>query len=688
MRFFFLFTLLIIGFEIESFAQKELIARKTSSPPIIDGIIQKNEWNVTDSAIQFIQLEPLKGAPASELTITFLLYDKKNLYFGFKCFDKDPSSIVANILTRDKVGPSEDAILILLDTYLDKRSAFAFAINSLGTQTDFRVGDDGSSFDINWDAQWLSAAQKTSWGWSAEIAIPFSSMSYDASLATWGINFGRVIRKNSETVYWSGSLNDNYRISQGGLLTNLELPVREHFFAITPYSTLRFEDSDLTGVHNKWRPDIGVDGFYRITSNLMANLTVNPDFATVEGDQEKINMTRWELRFPEKRLFFLEGNELFSTRIRTFYSRRIGDIDYGGKLTGKIKDYNISLIGVRSVADTANNEPAATFSVLRMKKDILKSSTLGVTIADKSWEEGFSRSFSTDYVLNLGNAWKLTGQVVGSFPGKLKTHSAYFVRVAKESNIYHIHVRYSDIGTNFRENVDKTGFVHDEDMKVIDSDLSYKWWLEKSIFKYINLSSRNNIFWSHQNTLRSWNVTESARFYFSNKFNIDFSYNNEFKLYEKKYYNHKYITELGYNTDEWASAKVNYSWGENYKSDFNRLQARVRVKPTKKMSLEYLLDKLEYSPDTNENSTTLNILIADYNFTRDLWIRVLAQNNSGNDRVYFYGLFGWRFQPPFGALYLIYLSDRMDIPLSNDQQESRIFFIKLSYQFGKRKKNR
>ncbi|GAI61775.1 unnamed protein product, partial [marine sediment metagenome] len=220
------------------------------------------------------------------------------------------------------------------------------------------------------------------------------------------------------------------------------------------------------------------------------------------------------------------------------------------------------------------------------------------------------------------------------------------------------------------------------DMRELDSDITYKWWFDNPVIKYLDIRTYNNIFWNHQGTLRSWDITEKVRLYLQNRFSMDISYNNEFKLYEKKYYNHKYSAELGYNTDEWASSSVNYTWGINYDRDFTLWEINARVKLTENLSLEYSLYKLDYSPDLLKNSTTINILTADYNFTRDLWIRVLAQNNSGEDRIYFYGLFGWRFKPPFGALYLIYTSDRFELPFTYTKQESNILYLKFSYQFG------
>ena len=669
-------------FLTEGMAQKSIEARITNTPPRIDGFLSPGEWSQADSAVGFTQLEPAKGQPASEPTVVYVLIDESHIYLGFKCMDITPSSIVANVSRRDNLEKSDDAVFVILDSYHDNRSGFVFQMNPIGTQTDLRVVDDGRETDINWDTQWRGAARKTDFGWTAEMAIPFSGISYNNTLDTWGINFGRIIRKNFETAYWSGNLSNDFRISQGGELTGLSFLEKETLLTLTPYSTFRHEDSDVTGNHDRGFLDFGGDASYHITTSLIANLTINPDFATVEGDQEEINLTRWELEFPEKRLFFLEGNELYDTRIQTFYSRRAGDIDYGGKVVGKMGDYTISAIAVKSPEDTSLNSPYSTFSTLRLKRDILESSTLGFTFVNKGWQNGSTRSLSADYVLNLGETWKLTGQFVASAPGDFWKSTAYFLRFATETNIYHFHVRYSDTGENFKENVNQTGFINDDDMQEVDSDLEYTFWLDQSFIKYIAMEAKNNIFWNHQGTLRSWNLTPACKIYLRNRFSLELGYNNEFKLDEKEYYNHIYNFEFGYNTDEWASADIELNWGRNYDRDFFLAGAKVQTRLFEKLALGYKLNHLTYDPDPESDNTIINILSVDYNFTRDLWFRLLAQNNSGESRFYIYGLFGWRFQPPFGALYLIYTTDDIHASWSDTKQKNQILFLKFSYQFN------
>ena len=678
---------IIISIGFNSFSQKSVESFFVQSPPVIDGFVIEDSWHVTDSATDFIQMEPAKGAPASEKTVVYITYDNEKVYFGIKCYARDPSRIVAKVQARDALSKNDDLISILLDTYQDKRSAFGFFVNPLGVQIDMKVADDGRTRDINWDTEWESAAVRTSDGWSAEVAIPFQSITYNRKISEWGINFGRVIRLNFETSYWSGELNDDFRVSQGGLLTGLNLPAKKKIVELTPYVTLRYEDSDETNIHGKVVPQAGLDAHLNISSNVVSHLTYNPDFATVEGDQEKINMTRWELSFPEKRLFFLEGNELLKTRIKTFYSRRIGDIKFGGKINGKIKDFSFYAMNSQTKpdsivkTDTTIQIPTANYTTVKVKKDILNSSTIGFTYVDKKWEGNYTSSASLDFMLNLGKTWKISGQWVTSFPGDMMPSSAYFLRVARESNIYHYHIRYSYTGKNFKKNVNQTGFVREDDMKEIDADITYRWWFDGWL-KYINLGTYNNVFWSTENVLRSWYLTQRARMYLKSRFSFDFSYNNEYKLYEKKYYNHRYGAVAGYNTDEWSSASIAYYTGVNFDRNFNWFKADARVKLFKKLSLTYSFNKLDYYPDPRLNSTIINIVSVDYNFTNDLWVRVFAQNNTRNDKIYFYGMFGWRFQPPFGAVYLIYNSDNFEDPILGTRSNNDVIFLKASYRIG------
>jgi hypothetical protein len=649
------------------------------SPLTIDGIFESEKWMNADSASNFVQMEPQPGEAASEKTVAYFGHDGNKIYAAIKCYQSTP--VIAKNQSRDALSKEDDIIALYLDTNNDNRSVYAFFVNPLGTQIDIKINDDGRNMDINWDTEWKCESKIYDWGWCAEIEIPFKSLKYKKGIENWGLNFGRVIRSNFETSSWSGPLTDDFRISQGGDASGIKTPGSKMKVSIFPYLSI----FKTTG--EDWNADGGGDIRWQISPNVSFNGTINPDFATVEADQQQINLTRYELRYPEKRLFFQEGNDMYNTRIKTFYSRRISDIDFGGRLNGKIGKTQFNVLNVKTpdLSTDSIYDPAKYFTAARAKVDILKSSTLGLTFVDKSWSNGFSRSVSLDYIMNLGKLWKITGQFVGSTSdisqdakNVFRDNSAWFMRFARENNIYHIHYRYAEIGKNFQENVNQTGFVTDDDRREMDSDITYKWWLRNNTFEYINLQSFNNVFWSLETgDLRSWYFTNSANFYFKNKMNFRYAYNNEYKLYEKDFYNHKHTFTLGYNTDEWSYALLSYTNGYNFDRNFNLITGGGQIKLFQNLSLSYTANLLEFSPDTDNNSTFINVVTANYNFTKDLWLKLFAQNNTKNENIYVYGLMGWRFKPPFGALYLIYSHDKYDE--NTDNPNSNNFFVKLTY---------
>lgn len=211
----------------------------------------------------------------------------------------------------------------------------------------------------------------------------------------------------------------------------------------------------------------------------------------------------------------------------------------------------------------------------------------------------------------------------------------------------------------------------------MDADFSYIWWLDNSFIRFIDLSLRNNMFWSRsQGHLRSWYFNEGIEFYLKNRFSFEYRYINEFKLYEKEYYNYRHGFEIGYNTAEWNNASVEYTRGYNFERIFDRFEFDGQIKLTEKMALGYSGDYIKFSPDTTNSSTLINVVNLNYNFTKDLWIELFGQTRSNTGKVYLYGKIGWRFRPPFGALYLIYTQDQ-EMVLS-ERMDADLFFVKLT----------
>lgn len=677
-----LLLLLLIPFQILS---RDITAHKTKNTVIIDAIISNDEWLPETFQSGFIQMEPNQGQPAREKTSVAVQYDDKNIYVAFICLKSYPDPIVAKQTRRDQLEKRDDVVTVILDTYHDARSAFWLMTNCLNTQVDARIGDDGNSIDTMWDTNWEVKTAINDSGYTVEYAIPFKSVRFNPDLETWGINFGRFIPKWLETSYWAGPTDSDFRVSNFGELTELNFSKSISEFHIIPYTTLRHE----TFSDSRWDDMEGIDMEYRYRNNITGNLTYNPDFATVEGDREQINMSRWELSFPEKRKFFLEGNELFDNRIQAFYSRRIGEMNFGGKVMGKTGRNTFAVIGLnaKKVDDnpqTSNNEsfPECNMGIFRLKRDVLKSSTVGMMYIEKGWENGYSRLLSLDGVFHFPNEFHFTTQFVAASPGNLRESYGGFVRLVRENNIYHYHLRYTELGENFKQAANALGYIPDDNRRELDSAVDYKWWFKKAGIEFLEYESNYNIYWEkNSRTLRSWQIVQEMKLYLTNKWSFGVDVVREYELFEKAFCNYDVELELGYNTEEWASTTFSYQYGKNYDLDYRMIVGEKNIKLTDKFSAEYEIRNLRFLPDPKKESTWINIATFNYQFTPDLFVRVFSQHRSENDRLYVYGLFGWRFKLPSSAIYFVYTRDDFDrIGLTREKNE--IMFLKLAYDFS------
>ena len=393
----------------------DVAVTRTSEAPVMDGIVDDASWALADVASDFLQREPQEGQPASERTEVRVLYDDENLYVGVIAYDSNPSAVLATEMRRDALGSrfggSDDTFSILLDTFHDGRSAFLFTVNALGTRYDATIRNE-REINSDWDEAWEAAAQVTSRGWEAELVIPLGILRFSSGMADWGVDFERQIRHKNEQVAWSNYRRD-FRfiaVSQAGDLRGFENLSVTQRFRVRPYflggTTSLFDDPGRT---NDVTDQLGIDDFkIQITSNLTADLTYNTDFAQVEVDQQRVNLTRFSLFFPEKRDFFLEGANNFSfgqqrgggfggfgaPTLRLFHSRNIGlsdsgeptPIDFGAKMTGKVGSGNIGFLNVRT-GDSEFGE-GRNYAVLRWRQDVLARSSVGALITNVEGPDG------------------------------------------------------------------------------------------------------------------------------------------------------------------------------------------------------------------------------------------------------------------------------------------------------------
>ena len=390
----YLITLVIFFIIIElSQAQQTIKAIRIDTPPTIDGHVNEPVWDEAFAVEEFYQREPYEGQPVSKKTIFLTCYDANNIYFAVKCWD-DPKKITAKEMARDVSLGKDDRIQIILDTYLDKRNGYWFQIGPRGSIGDALVSENGAVLNKEWDGLWTGKAKITDWGWEAEMAIPFKTMGFDKESTQWGIKFIRNIVNSLEASYWPvANLNAHrFQVSDAGILDGIENITQGIGLDIAPYlvtglNTKRGEKNDpkLTG---------GIDLFYQITPGLKSSLTINTDFAETEVDDRQINLTRFNLHYPEKRDFFLDGASNFkfgidgddtspvAKSIIPFFSRRMGldsmggpiPINIGAKLTGQINNWNLGMMYINDAREDGINN----FSVARVSRNIGKQSSVGI----------------------------------------------------------------------------------------------------------------------------------------------------------------------------------------------------------------------------------------------------------------------------------------------------------------------
>ena len=385
-------------------------ASRIDRVPKLDGALDDPAWQQAKPISNFLQREPFEGQTPTEKTEVRILYDKHEVYFGIRCFDSDPKRIVATELRRDVSQELDDYFEIIIDSAHDRRNAYVFQINPLGTQRDALITEEQRTDtstgdgDPGWDGVWTSEARITKEGWTATISIPFSTLNFMRSHdVIWGINFKRFIRRKNEEDLWSGwrRTYGAARISQAGELHGMSEIGSSRLFIVKPYGLIGFSHFPSNTAGTGFTPGTsglytgGVDVKLGLRTNLVANFTANTDFADADVDTQKFNLTPYKLSFPEKRQFFLENAGVFDFSIGVendllFFSRQIGidpvsgeevPINGGAKVTGSLGNFELGLMDVDTRSSGPN--PYANYAVARMKRSLWGGSYVGVMGIDK-----------------------------------------------------------------------------------------------------------------------------------------------------------------------------------------------------------------------------------------------------------------------------------------------------------------
>jgi hypothetical protein len=393
-------------------------AYRVDSPIRIDGRLDEEIYGRTPAITDFVQQEPDEYAPATEKTEAWIFFDEDHVYVSARNWESQPERRVANEMRRDTAQLRQnDTFAVLFDTFHDKRNGYIFYANAIGGMADSQVTDEGPP-NADWNTVWDVRTSAFDGGWIIEMAIPFKSLRYQPGRdQTWGVNLRRVVRWKNEWSYLAQvpraltTFRGLLKISSAGTLEGLQVPSGSRNLELKPFALAGAStDNTVTPpTSNERSGRVGGDLKYGITQNITADLTVNTDFAQVEVDEQQVNLTRFNLFFPEKRDFFLEGLGTFAFAGRAsaglaagtgdtpylFFSRRIGldqsrviPLRAGGRVTGKAGNVTFGALNVQTGDDDKARIEEANFTVVRAKADVLRRSSIGGMVTHRTATPG------------------------------------------------------------------------------------------------------------------------------------------------------------------------------------------------------------------------------------------------------------------------------------------------------------
>ena len=478
-------------------------AIRVERPPRLDGTLDDAEWQAASPTANFLQREPFEGQTPTEKTEVRVLYDRHDVYFGIVCFDSDPGKIVARELRRDVSQELDDYFEIIIDSAHDRRNAYVFQINPQGTQRDALITEEQRTEsstgdgDPGWDGVWTSEARISKQGWTATIAIPFSTLNFmQSGDVIWGINFKRFIRRKNEEDLWSGWRRafGAARISQAGDLHGISDIGSGRLFIVKPYGMTGFSHFPPSAAGTGYTPGTsplytgGVDVKLGLRSNLVANFTVNTDFADADVDTLQFHLTPYKLFFPEKRQFFLENAGVFNFPLGgdsgdlLFFSRQIGidpvtgeevPINGGGKVTGSLDGFQIGAMDVETRRSGPN--PYANYAVARVKRSLWGGSYIGVIGIDKRSGnplDSFNQTSGADTRLVFHRDLVLTGYAAQTrTPGLSSGQTDLGAGVTYQNSWLDVLGEHRKIGPNFNPEV---GFLERTDCICDYAEVNFK----------------------------------------------------------------------------------------------------------------------------------------------------------------------------------------------------------------------
>ena len=707
-------------------------ASRLASPLALDGVLDEAVYQDVAPVTGFIQQEPDEGAVANDQTEVWVMFDDDTLYVAARCWSAEPEQMVANEMKRDSWGMfGNESLAVALDTFYDRRNGFGFITNPVGGLIDAIITGE-RTFNMDWNTVWDARSQRFDQGWTVEISIPFKSLRYRAGPEqVWGINLQRRVASTNEVSFLTpipaaDNLAGWYKMSASATLVDLEVPVSGTRLEVKPYGI-----TDLTTNLNETPPllrelggNVGFDVKYGVTQGLTADFTYNTDFAQVEVDQQQVNLTRFSLFFPEKREFFLEGQGIFdfgggSTNDATtfyfrggqfaatapiiFFSRRIGlqdgrtvPIQAGGRLTGKAGPYSVGLLNVQTGDEAVSTAGATNFSVVRVRRDILRRSSVGALFTGRSLSldgAGSNQAFGVDGLFSFYDNVNVNTYLARTqSPGVGEDDLSYQAQLDYNGDRWGVVAERLGVGANFNPEI---GFVRRADFRrnygairfsprpqSIAAVRKFAW--EGSLdyttdgAGLLETRVRQGLFWTEfENGDRFFaGVTDNHELL---KRPFQLAPDVTIGVGEYDFVNTRLVYALG--QQRVVSGGVTFDrggfWG-GQRTSLGFFNGRIGLSP--QLTIEPSLSFNWIDLPQGRFTTELVSARTTFTVTPRMFVAALLQYNSGSDSLSTNLRFRWEYQPG-SELFVVYTEERDTLDPRSVRLENRAFVVKATRLF-------
>ena len=703
----------------------------------IDGSLDEGVYATVMPVGAFIQQLPDEGASETERTEAWVFYDDRNVYVSGRLWDSAPASQwIANEMQRDSFPLiNNEYFAVAFDTFYDRRNGVAFHVNPIGGFMDYEITDEGQP-NMDWNPIWDVQTGRFDGGWTVEMAVPFKSLRFrSGGSQIWGLQLGRLVRWKNELAHLTPvSISAGpgmFRLSAAGTLTGVEVPSGNRTFEIKPYAigSVATDVNAVPRISNNGDGDFGVDAKYGVTQNLTADFTYNTDFAQVEVDEQQVNLTRFSLFFPEKREFFLEGRGIFDfgqgARFGTgggggggrrggggrfgggdaptvFFSRRIGlegghavPILGGGRLTGKAGDFSIGALNIQT-EDAPDAEALGTnFTVLRVKRDILRRSRIGGIFTGRSVSTkgpGSNEVYGLDAALSFYDNVNVNGYYARSqTPGLVGDDASYQAAFTYNGDLYAFQLDHLLVGDNFNPEI---GFLRRDDFRRTFTGAQYSPRPSMRAVRQFRWGGSLDYIETGAGEVETRIAQARFQTEFENSDRLSFDVQESYELLVEPFDIASDITIpvgghdfrdvfMSYSLGQQrrVSGSVSFQRGGFFNGDITAVgwrQGRIEVTP--KFSVEPGISINRIELPEGRFTTKLVTSRVTYTFTPRMFFGGLVQYNSSSDSLSTNLRLRWEYQPG-SELFVVY-NDQRDTELRGTPMlENRAFVVKFTRLF-------